>query len=180
MITKEKKKALAYKLKKEFCQKKGKEKFLFKGKSMYPILQEGDRVIVKYLKPSELKFGNIIVYQTEDKYVIHRYLYSSKKSAIIAKGDNCFFRDLPFSNQNLLGKLITIHRNEKVIYLNTFSTKLAAKIIALFSIFEAVTCELIRSVIFSHTKINPKFKQKGKSVFSKLKSIMLKILFKLT
>lgn len=78
--------------------------------SMKPGINIGDMVIVKKLKPEEVKKGDIIQYLREDKKVVtHRVLNVVKNDSgphFITKGDANHIYDDPVKFQNLKGKMI--------------------------------------------------------------------------
>lgn len=59
--------------------------------SMYPEINVGDAVLVKKIDIKDLKVGDIIEYQIEDQYVIHRIINKEEKNGVWElemKGDN--------------------------------------------------------------------------------------------
>ncbi|MFC1771205.1 S24/S26 family peptidase [Candidatus Margulisiibacteriota bacterium] len=170
MITPKIKRKLALKLKNKLCLKKGQETFRFQGLSMYPLLIDGDQVLVKYIKSDQLAFGDIIVYKTADKFIIHRYFYSKNETEIIAKGDNSFKTDPPFNNKYLVGKVIKIDGKDKIIDIETFSSQLILKLTAALSLMESVGLKIIKRLFFANKSINPSFRTK----FIAVKSIILR------
>ena len=70
--------------------------FAFKGKSMWPLIQEGDRVHIQlYKEPKELSFemaGQILLYNDGNEWVVHRAFSADGKPFL--KGD--FNRNIDF------------------------------------------------------------------------------------
>ena len=154
-------KDLALSLKEAFCEAKGEEIVLFRGRSMLPILREGDRLLVKHLSPTALSRGDIVVYKWGDQYLAHRLLCIRNKNQpsceIVAKGDNSPTRDQPFGADSLVGKVVEIGRDGRTIRLDDRSWRRAARIFTLTSLTEAVIVESVKSVrrrLLGNLKIN--------------------------
>ncbi|MCD6428184.1 MAG: signal peptidase I [Desulfurococcales archaeon] len=82
------------------------------GRSMEPLLQTGDIVIVHRVSVSDLKLNDIVVYEKNDgSLVIHRIICirnSSNYVIIITKGDNNMFPDPPITANQVIGKVLGI------------------------------------------------------------------------
>ena len=66
------------------------------GRSMEPLLHTGDLVILKKAGPDDIEVGDIVVYKSNGKYIIHRVVgvYESRGvKCFIVKGDNNVFPD---------------------------------------------------------------------------------------
>jgi signal peptidase len=93
---------------------------IVKGRSMLPLLREGDIVFIIRCKPDEIKVGDIIVYKSkiEGKLIIHRViniLYSNGEYYYITKGDNNaimdigeFDRSLGINQKRVVGKVLSL------------------------------------------------------------------------
>ncbi len=86
------------------------------GRSMRPLIREGDFVRIKPLKAGEAEAGDVIAFlgnKTKDTIIAHR-LVRRNKGALITQGDNHIFTtDPPLNEEKLLGKVIAIKRNGK-------------------------------------------------------------------
>ena len=82
------------------------------GRSMEPLLQTGDIVIVHRVSISDLKLNDIVVYEKNDgSLIIHRIISirnSSNYIIIITKGDNNMFPDPPITANQVIGKVLSI------------------------------------------------------------------------
>ncbi len=93
---------------------------IVKGRSMFPLLREGDIVFIVRCKPDEIRAGDIIVYKSriENKLIIHRVInivYSNGEYYYITKGDNNaiidigeFDRNLGVNQKRVVGKVLSI------------------------------------------------------------------------
>jgi len=83
------------------------------GTSMEPLFQTGDVVFVIKVKPSDIKPGDIIVYEKPSgAYIIHRVtkiVNENSKIVIITKGDNNKYYDPPISVNQVVGKVLSIY-----------------------------------------------------------------------
>ena len=89
------------------------------GRCMRPIIKNGDNVIIQPVKPEKLKIGDIIVYQSDKRFKIHRFLKFKNITGInymITKGDRCFSTDPPVPFSMFLGKITCVKKNNKTIY----------------------------------------------------------------
>lgn len=98
--------------------KEGKEVWVgTDGRSMYPLIKEGDFVKIRPMKAEELKLGDVVAFQPNnghDLIIVHRLLKRNKDS-LITRGDSYFLKhtDLPVPADNFLGKIIALRRNGK-------------------------------------------------------------------
>ena len=80
------------------------------GLSMFPVLLPGDMLRVIPAKPADLKRGMIVVYESEDKIISHRFI-KIRESKLICKGDGLRSYDSPFPTDRLLGIVTARTRN---------------------------------------------------------------------
>ena len=116
-----------------------KVRFQAPGKSMRPLILDGDVLLVEPIEPAAIKIGDIILYQADEHIIAHRVvdieevesqnaqslglpLNSSASNAghtarpislyaFILRGDASFSYDEPVYSDQLLGKVIAIERN---------------------------------------------------------------------
>ncbi len=83
------------------------------GRSMEPLLQTGDIVIVHKVKINDLSLNDIIVYEKNDgSLVIHRVIGIRNKSdyiIIVTKGDNNVFPDPPIRADQVIGRVLKVN-----------------------------------------------------------------------
>lgn len=88
------------------------------GFSMWPFLKTGERIVVKKVTPEDLKIGDIILYHFNNQMVCHRL---AKKAAygsgylLYTWGDASPNLGEPITEKALVGKVISILRNGRVI-----------------------------------------------------------------
>ncbi len=67
------------------------------GKSMFPVLREGDIVFAYKPPPNEIREGDVIIYEHKGRYIIHRVIEVIKQDDryyYVTKGDNNLFKDM--------------------------------------------------------------------------------------
>lgn len=93
------------------------------GRSMYPLIREGDNVLVE-CGYSQIRRGDIIAFRSENKLIVHRVLTISEKGtgfSVTTKGDNVPHPDPVVSHREIIGKVSAIKRGEKMLSLDTFA-----------------------------------------------------------
>ena len=71
--------------------------------SMVPALNKGDLLLVK--GEGEYEPGDIVVYQSQSKLVVHR-IVSIESDTVTTKGDANNIEDVPFDSSQIKGKVI--------------------------------------------------------------------------
>lgn len=97
------------------------------GFCMRPFIKNGENVTIKPIKPEELRCGDVIVYQFNDRFKIHRFLKFktiSDTKFIIAKGDRCINIDSPVSLNLLLGKITQVEKSNRTICFESIKWKI--------------------------------------------------------
>ena len=110
--------------------------YRLKGHSMYPTLKPGDIGLVEKCSTEELKIGDILVFKANGILVGHRLIEirsTNNKTIFITKGDKSNNKDVPFSKEELLGRINSIQRKKRVLKLNSFSMKMRRYIALHFS-----------------------------------------------
>lgn len=89
---------------------------VIKGRSMLPLLREGDIVFIVKVKPDEIVEGDIVVFEWRGGLIIHRVVdrvVVDGKYYYVTKGDNNPFEDVyyypgaPF--EKIIGKTLSIN-----------------------------------------------------------------------
>ena len=113
-------------------------RFRAPGKSMRPTIIDGDVLIVAPIKHAEVKKGDIILYQANEHIIAHRVIdienighdYDDKGGwkqsthmhySYIFRGDASYFFDEPVHADQVLGKIISVERDNRSI--NPYSLK---------------------------------------------------------
>jgi hypothetical protein len=143
-------------------------RLIYKGKSMAPVLIEGDQLLVNWVSPEKLHFGEIILYRNNIKFTPRRFLYKKKGAGDIlylrSKADNYPFMDDLFNVELLLGKVTEINKNGRRIRLDSVFWQAASAVIAFMLLFEG----MIFAALFLVKKVfhtNADIPQSGSSKF---------------
>mgnify|MGYP001568011270 CR=1 FL=1 len=77
--------------------------------SMWPVLKEGDLVLIKAVTREEVGIGDIIVYRNKPNsgFTIHRVLRLDQDQ-IVTKGDANFNEDQPIVYESIVGRALTL------------------------------------------------------------------------
>jgi len=91
------------------------------GRSMLPLLREGDRVLVAHSR--EVSIGDIVVFQRSDGLIAHRVLKINAgeegERILHTKGDNVLVLDPPLKEVELVGVVAAIYRGSRQMDLDT-------------------------------------------------------------
>jgi len=110
--------------------------FQDKGLSMWPSLKGEEKLIVKKVPLSNLKIGDLLVYRSKEKIICHRLIKKVKdknRYIIYARADASLGLPELVKEEMLLGKVIGILKNNKIIYVDKPIQRLINRIILLLS-----------------------------------------------
>jgi signal peptidase I len=79
--------------------------------SMFPLIKKGDWVFVKPTPAEKLNPGDILIFQNQRRFVVHR-IVKKTNNHLITKGDWTKTLDSPISTENVIGKVIAIRRGK--------------------------------------------------------------------
>lgn len=127
--------------------------------SMWPLIQKKDQIVD--LAPSEsYEVDDIIIFLESKRLVAHRIIYKSpfKQGAYITKGDNNRVSDRPVRQSKILGKALTIRRDNRVIKIEPIYKKQANNYLKALSEFEAAAkSEKLKYIILKGIPIYKKY-----------------------
>lgn len=73
--------------------------------SMWPSLKKGDLVFIKGVSKDDIEIGDIIVYQNEKGFTIHRVVEKNEQT-LVTKGDANNVKDSPVKYEDIIGKAV--------------------------------------------------------------------------
>jgi len=93
---------------------------------MYPTILNGDEITVEPIRPKAVKVGDIVLYQNEDDLIAHRVVrienISDTQSSVLSpqscfalRGDARPTCDAPVAAEQILGKVVLIESNGRLI-----------------------------------------------------------------
>jgi signal peptidase I len=94
-------------------------RFKAPGLSMNPTIKEGETIIIQPAAPSSVRKGDIILYSFERGFIAHRVVRILRKKgdtpSFIMRGDASDSSDCPVSAPQVLGKVISVRREGRII-----------------------------------------------------------------
>ena len=103
-------------------------RFRTTGESMHPTIRAGDAITVQPVAPSALRFADIVLYRTERSVLAHRVVgrptAAGARGAFLLRGDACLECDEPVAEGQVLGKVVTVERGDRVIALDRRTAKI--------------------------------------------------------
>ena len=90
--------------------------------SMWPVLKRGDLVFIKGVSgKAEINLGDIVVYENEKGFTIHR-IVKLNEDTFVTKGDANNVEDQPAKYDELMGKMVTFRGSPvRIPYLGQLS-----------------------------------------------------------
>lgn len=76
--------------------------------SMWPALKTGDLILIQGVRKQDLKTGDVVVWQNERGFTIHR-IVTLADDYVITKGDANFDPDKPVTYKDIIGRALVIH-----------------------------------------------------------------------
>jgi signal peptidase I len=103
-------------------------RFRATGESMHPTIRAGDAITVQPVVPSDLRYADIMLYRTERSVLAHRVVGRLKaagaRGAFLVRGDACMDCDEPVAEAQVLGKVVTVERGDRLIALDRRTAKI--------------------------------------------------------
>jgi signal peptidase I len=127
--------------------------------SMYPWMRPGDQAFIRRYDFSQVKAGDVILYERANRFFIHRVVrrinrpgLAGNVNLLVVKGDALDRPDAPLSAKEFLGRAIRIHRGNRHIDLESFSQTLLGKFLAKASGWTRFVYGPLRSLGFSNSR----------------------------
>lgn len=102
----------------EVLRKSGHLRLAAMGQSMLPTLWPGDLLTVRAIQFDEVSAGDVVLFAREDRFFIHRVLRKCDPTAestgpsLVTRGDSMRAADSPVWPEELLGKVVSVSRNQ--------------------------------------------------------------------
>ena len=103
--------------------------------SMWPLIVEGDRVLVERTPREEVGFGDIVVFHRAGQLIVHRVVGKQNvrgREYFPEKGDNNLWAGL-VPPSDVIGRVRAIEISGKMIWINSPRARLLQRILALNS-----------------------------------------------
>jgi signal peptidase len=110
-------------------------RFQAHGQSMYPLIRNGNIVVIEPGSAAALNIGDIVFYRRPwGTYVVHRLIKKGKKAThLIMKGDNLTYYDEPVLAEQVMGRAIRIESQGSYVICSGLKGRLLGWLIAWFS-----------------------------------------------
>ena len=92
--------------------------FRVSGRSMCPLIEPGNKVIIRHSRAG-IKPGMLIAFRQNNRIIVHRVLrkYSGQDETVyLSRGDHNRHLDPRIRESEIVGKVISIERNDKRIF----------------------------------------------------------------
>jgi signal peptidase len=122
---------LSHTLRKEIISQGRSVQIVASGYSMYPFLRKGDLLTVEPVPMETIKLGDIVVFESEEKWIAHRVIRIRNGAGgleFLLRGDTCTAFDPVVNVRNYIGYISSYERNETSISFNLISKKINTKI----------------------------------------------------
>jgi signal peptidase I len=114
---------------------------------MWPFLKTGEKVMVKKVSAEDLRIGDIILYRLGNQMVCHRLVKkvaSASGYLIYAWGDASPYLGEPITEKALVGKVISILRNGRIISFTGIGRHFVNRLIAEFGPFIRIGIKIMK------------------------------------
>lgn len=108
-----------------------------RAESMSPLIRKGDLLTVKPITFAEAQIGDVVAFRRDERQSVlttHRVIQKGRdhgRAYLITKGDRSLYRDLPtVVPEQILGKVVAIEKQGRVISLETPRHRLVAYLMA--------------------------------------------------
>lgn len=83
------------------------------GNSMSPIIESGEKILIRTVMIDEIKIGDIVIYKKNNKFISHRII-STDCPQFMIKGDNRLIGQ-SYNYGSIFGKVISIEKSSGMI-----------------------------------------------------------------
>jgi signal peptidase I len=109
-------------------------RFCAGGRSMFPTIHDGEMITVEPVAPADVKRNDIILYRFQNRLrqgvMAHRVIGIERTAGalqFILRGDGMAQCDAPIAETDILGRVIAVERDGRLIPLATRRAKLTRK-----------------------------------------------------
>ncbi len=109
----------------EVLESGGEFKIYPRGKSMLPLIVEGEDSVVLVKQEGKLKRNDIAFYRRDDgRFVLHRVAKVCRDGSYVMCGDNQTVLECGITDRQVIGVMRELYKKEKLFDTHTFSHKL--------------------------------------------------------
>ncbi len=146
----------------EFLEENHFQWLTVRSKSMEPLIQARDEVLVAKMAGQDPSVGDVVVFNKDCKLIMHRILAKTREESpgFIEKGDNNPMGQV-IPGQDMIGKVVAIKRKGSVIHLDTKGGRS-------FNVLIAFVGRFIRSNVILRSKLETRYRLKDKSMVMRI------------
>lgn len=125
---------LTHSLRKEAILNGHSVKTIASGTSMFPFLRKGDLLTIEPVLMDEIKRGDVVVFESEEKWIAHRVIKIHSNDGLTeftTRGDARVSNDPPVRKENYIGIVSYLERNNTFISLTSFRKKISTQFLLL-------------------------------------------------
>lgn len=101
-----------------------------RGESMYPLIKNGDILLIQPAKADEIQPGDIVIYRIPSgSFIAHRFIKRNVSGSLLTNGDSMRHYDKLVDEEQVFGKVIQIERHSKTLKLEGRLSKLNTRLI---------------------------------------------------
>ena len=105
-----------------------------RGESMYPLIKNGDTLLIEPAKAGELNLGDIAFYRLPSgSFVAHRLIKRNSSGSLLTNGDSLRQYDEIVAEEQVFGRVIQIERNGRALKLTGRMNNLNTRLITLLA-----------------------------------------------
>ncbi len=148
------------------------------GNSMWPFIRSGELVVAQRTSTSELKRGDLVIYD-DGVLSMHRLIKLESmgdKLIFITKGDNLPLPDVPWTEEIFIGKATALIRGGKAVYQDRGAVKFISAALAYLTYIEIIA---LRFALFMKRKIFGTRRLRISTILERAIRFPLKFFFKL-
>jgi signal peptidase len=122
---------LTHSLRKEAIKNGHSVQTIASGTSMFPFLRKGDILTIDPAPMETIKRGDVVVFESEEKWIAHRVIHIHSKEGAIqirTRGDARISSDTAINKANYVGIVSSMERDSKKISLRSFRKKLDSQV----------------------------------------------------
>jgi hypothetical protein len=107
--------------------------------SMLPFISPADRLVIKTCMASDVMPGNIVLFERGSTLIVHR-LHDKKtwneELLLLPKADRDYIAEEPFSAEQLLGRVVKIHKKSITVHLDKWHGRAINQFFYLYALFK--------------------------------------------
>jgi len=117
--------------------------------SMAPLIAAGDEIVVERANADRLRRGDIVLYTVGGTFHTHRLLARRRHDSVtflVTKGDASLHPDQPWREEQLVGKAVTIRKQERTIDLESGKWKSLNRLLGILAALQVTAFRAARRV----------------------------------